>query len=104
MEFIRPGGLGVGGFTLRLSALPVPDTAVPQNPARALWSTERSFRVRWVGAPFMVTDMDLAISQMQYILDRDRLEEMKELPPDLKRKKWLEYWTRRDPSPGTDLV
>jgi GWxTD domain-containing protein len=102
VEFIRPGNLGVGEFTLRMSALPVPDTLTRPRPAGGLASTERTFRVRWVGAPFMVTDIDLAISQMQYILDRDRVEEMKELPPDLKRDAWLVYWKKRDPSPGTD--
>jgi len=102
VEFIRPGNLGVGAFALRLSAYPVPDSAAGSRPAGDLWTTERSIRVRWVGAPFMVTDMDLAISQMQYLVDRDRLEEMMELPPDVKREKWLEYWNRRDPSPGTD--
>ncbi|HLB00932.1 MAG TPA: GWxTD domain-containing protein [Bacteroidota bacterium] len=102
VPFIRPRHLGVGEFTLRLTATPVPDTTGAGQPGSVLRKTERTFRVRWLGAPFMVTDMDLAISQMQYILDRDRIDEMKELPPELKREKWLEYWSRKDPSPGTE--
>jgi len=102
VPFIRPKNLRVGEFTLRISAVPASDTAAPGGRAGDLRSTERSFRVRWVGTPFMVTDIDLAIDQMQYLLDRDQLEQMKELPADEKRAKWLEYWKRRDPSPGTD--
>ncbi len=99
---VRCRDLGVGEFTLRVRVLPVqggtPDGA--QTPELA--ETERTFSVRWIGAPIEVTDIDAAIDQMQYIMEKELLEEMKALSPEVKRDRWIAYWKRKDPSPGTD--
>lgn len=101
---VRSKGLGVGEFTLRVRLIPVrgPSAGSPPGVSVEMAETERTFSVRWIGAPMEVTDIDAAIDQMQYIVEKDLLEEMKELPADRKRERWIGYWARRDPSPGTE--
>ncbi|HLF13985.1 MAG TPA: GWxTD domain-containing protein [Bacteroidota bacterium] len=99
---VRCSPLGVGEFTLRVRVLPVPggNTGGGETPQFA--ETERSFSVRWIGAPIEVTDIDAAIDQMQYIMEKELIEEMKALPPGVKRDRWTAYWKGRDPTPVTD--
>ncbi len=96
---VRSRGLGVGEFTLRVRLTPV--RSAPEGMTE-LAETERTFSVRWIGAPMEVSDIDAAIDQMQYVVDRDVLEEMKSLPAEQKRERWIGYWSHRDPSPGTE--
>ncbi len=101
---LRSRALGVGEFTLRIRLLPVRGAAggLPTGGTVEVAETERTFSVRWIGAPMEVTDIDAAIDQMQYIVEKELLEEMKALPAEQKRERWSGYWARRDPSPGTD--
>jgi GWxTD domain-containing protein len=62
----------------------------------------RTFTVRWSGMPVEVEDIDLAIDQMQYVLDEDAIYEMKEQEPALKREMWLAFWKKRDPTPESE--
>lgn len=100
--------LGVGEFTLRVRVLPVPDAAAGGAASTGLAvstglaETARSFSMRWIGAPMEVSDIDAAIDQMQYIMEKEALEEMKALAPDAKRERWKAFWAKKDPSPGTD--
>jgi GWxTD domain-containing protein len=92
--------LTAGEFTLAIRALPVP---APEGWSDGgLAETERTFTLRWMSAPVEVTDIDLAIDQMQYIMEKDDLEAMKALPAEAKREGWIAYWKRKDPTPGSD--
>jgi GWxTD domain-containing protein len=62
----------------------------------------RQFIVRWRGVPVSITDLDLALDQMQYITDGDKIDEIKKLPPEAKRAAFEEFWKKRDPSPNTE--
>jgi GWxTD domain-containing protein len=97
---VRCGGLGAGQFTLAIRALPVPSPEGWNDAGLA--GTERTFTMRWISAPVEVTDIDVAIDQMQYIIEKEALEQMKALPPEAKRERWIGFWKKKDPSPGTD--
>lgn len=95
--------LGVGEFTLTVRAVPAGGApATDSLEARSLAETERNFSVKWLAAPIEVTDVDAAIDQMQYIVEKEVIDELKELPPTEKRDRWAAYWKKKDPTPGTD--
>ena len=65
-------------------------------------SAARPFVVHWRGIPVTITDLDLAIDEMQYIADKDLIDEMKKAPPDKKRQMFLDFWKKKDPTPSTE--
>ena len=58
--------------------------------------------IRWRAVPVSISDIDLAIDQMIYTCDRDTLTELKKLPADEKRRRFLAYWQRRSPNPASN--
>ncbi len=62
----------------------------------------RPFSVHWRGVPVSITDLDVAIDQLQYITEKDKIDEMKKAPPEQKRDMFREFWKRKDPTPGTE--
>jgi GWxTD domain-containing protein len=75
------------------------------QPAQALEKTAytaRPFLVRWRGVPVSIVDLDQAIEQMQYVLDGDKIDDMKKLPTEEKRIAFQDFWKKRDPTPNTE--
>jgi GWxTD domain-containing protein len=71
-------------------------------PPGGQFTTNRSFVIRWRGLPRGVGDLDLAISQLQYIARESELDSMKEATTiEEKQRLFLDFWKRRDPNPGT---
>jgi GWxTD domain-containing protein len=68
-----------------------------------LASVEKTFTLRWAGMPRSLVNLDAAIDQMQYIAKGGELEDIKSAPTlEEKRKRFLAFWRKRDPTPGTD--
>jgi len=65
-------------------------------------TASRTFAIRWRGLPVSITNLDQAIEQLQYIIDRDRLDEMRKAPPEKKREMFRDFWKKKDPSPTTE--
>ncbi len=65
-------------------------------------SASRSFMIHWRGLPISIVDLDLAIDQLQYMTEKDKIDEMKDSPPEKKRDLFREFWKRRDPTPTTE--
>jgi GWxTD domain-containing protein len=90
-----------GNYVLKLTA--VPNTAYDsdgvKNPEA---KTSRMFIVRWHGMPVSITNLDLAIEQLQYFADKDVLDEMKKAPPEKKKELFDAFWKKRDPTPNTE--
>jgi GWxTD domain-containing protein len=61
----------------------------------------RTFFIKLRGLPLSILDIDRAIDQLLYIADRDLIEEMKKVPPEAKKEKFLAYWKKKDPFPST---
>lgn len=65
-------------------------------------SVSRSFSIRTRGLPATITNLDLAIDQMQYVMERDEIEKLKDASPEEKQKLFFEFWKKRDPTPETE--
>ena len=52
--------------------------------------------------PSTILDLDKSIDQMQYVLDKDHLDEMKDAPENLKREVFQQFWKQKDPTRGTE--
>jgi len=65
--------------------------------------TERNFWVRYAGLPRTAEDMDTAINQLQYIANQDEWKKFKRAADDEKLQVFLDFWEKRDPSPGTEF-
>ncbi len=65
--------------------------------------TERKFWVRYAGLPRTAQDMETAINQLQYIANQDEWKKFKRADDDEKLQVFLDFWDKRDPSPGTEF-
>jgi GWxTD domain-containing protein len=62
----------------------------------------RSFSIRWRGMPVTITNINLAIDQLQYVAEKEEIEEIKKAPAGEKQQRFFEFWKKRDPTPNTD--
>lgn len=62
----------------------------------------KEFRVAWVGLTDFVANLDKAIEQMIYVMSVGDVNRMKKLPPEEKKKAFMDYWKKRDPTPRTE--
>lgn len=65
-------------------------------------STSRTFNVRSTDFPVAIVDPDKAIDQLIYIARESELEYIRSATTEEeKRKRFLEFWSKRDPDPQT---
>ncbi|MFH2003377.1 MAG: GWxTD domain-containing protein [Bacteroidota bacterium] len=62
----------------------------------------RIFKVQWRGIPTSIVDLDAAIEQMVYIMERRDVERLRKLPQSEKQEAFKEIWKKRDPTPNTE--
>lgn len=67
---------------------------------RSHWRVERSFEVEESGPPHGV-EFERLLEPMSYIASSDEIQRLRELPESDQARGWVEFWRRRDPSPGT---
>ena len=64
--------------------------------------TSRTFVVRWSDLPFTITDLNKAIEQMRYVAKESELDSIRAgREPEEKRKRFVEFWKKRDPDAST---
>jgi GWxTD domain-containing protein len=63
--------------------------------------TKANFRVRIKGINFDVGDLDEAVKQLAYIADESDIQAILAESGDAELKKFTEFWTNLDPTPGT---
>jgi GWxTD domain-containing protein len=69
---------------------------------RTLAQAEQVVAATWTGLAEHVSNLDEAISQLQYIAKRRELRRIKEADNHAERlQRFQEFWDRRDPTPGT---
>lgn len=57
---------------------------------------------RWTDIPVSIKDIDVAISQLQYIATSEEMDELRNAKTNAdKEKKFIEFWKKKDPSPAT---
>ena len=92
---IETEGLQVGDYTLTVR-LTTPE-------GQELASVDKGFAVRWMGLDSQIADLDQAIAQLRYVAKDDELRSIRNAAtPEEQRRLFLNFWDRRDPSPGTD--
>ncbi len=64
--------------------------------------TIKEFENAWIDIPFALYDITLAIRLMEYILPAEALSEMQSGSAEEQRRKFLDYWKKRDPTPETE--
>ncbi len=87
-----------GDYLLDVTSSPLPK----RKDSVVYWTTTRPFGLYWHGLPVAITDLDKAIDQMQYITDKNVIDEMKQAPPEKKKAMFEDFWKKRDPSAGTE--
>lgn len=68
--------------------------------SRTLKVKER-FTLRWKDLPDTIYDLEQAIEQVRYIAPGKELKKMQRAEATKKADLFLEFWQKRDPSPGT---
>ena len=87
--------LSMGDYILRVHTLTM-------DGSEELAVSERRFFIRWKGMPRTAKDLEVAIEQLQYIDSAGEVEYIQEGTDDAeKRKRFSEFWQRRDPTPST---
>lgn len=79
-------------FLLKLSAQSGKETA----------EISKDFENAWIDIPFALYDITLSIRLMEYILPPEVLSEMQTGSVEEQRRKFLDYWKKRDPTPNTE--
>ena len=76
---------------------------VSVNQKNSTKSRSLGFRFRNSFMPDSITNIDLALSQMNYILTPDERKELKQLKQSNKENFFKKAWARRDPKPDTKV-
>ena len=63
---------------------------------------ETRFLIHWQGMPVTTTDLEKAIQQLQYIARGKEMKKIKKARPEDQMRAFLDFWKRRDPTPGTE--
>ena len=92
--------LPMGSYFLTIDAVPTNRSLASLKEAKA--TTSRTFTVRSVDLPIAILDLDKAIDQLMYIARESELSYIREATdPEEKRRRFLEFWSKRDPDPQT---
>ncbi len=65
-------------------------------------TAEKIIQIRWIGMSNMIDNLDLAIEQIKYIAGSNILKKMKKADEKEKKDLFLDFWNKKDPTPGTD--
>ena len=91
---VETGGLQVGEYTLTVRLEDARGEVVAE--------AERPFAVRWMGLDAQIADLDAAIAQLRYVAKDREIRALRSAPTyDEKVRLFQEFWSRRDPTPGT---
>lgn len=91
---VETEALQVGDYTLTVRL------ATPEG--ETLAETDKPFAVRWMGLDSQIADLEQAIAQLRYVADESEFQAIRNAPtPEEQRRLFLNFWDRRDPSPGT---
>lgn len=90
-----------GDYLLQIKGVINESNRSVEETERAAFSS-RTFIIRWRGVPVSVFDLDEAIEQLQYLLDRKKVDDMKNTSPEKKRELFQEFWKKKDPTQKTE--
>lgn len=91
----------MGEYTSEITVHPL-GLEVERNLKEITVSASKEFVVFWRSAPFSGIELEEAIDPLIYIIEREKLDEIKNAPIEKKKGMFHEFWKKRDPSPDTD--
>jgi GWxTD domain-containing protein len=100
IQSVSSSKLAVGDYIIDMIITPV--DKVGTLISNCTVSISRTFTIRWRGQPVTITELDLAIDQLQYITDKDQIDEMKNAQPEKKGELFREFWKEKDPTPNSE--
>lgn len=63
----------------------------------------KQYLSRWFDIPSSLLNLDVAIDNLKFILEPDRIRDMRRGNAEEKERKFREFWAGRDPTPDTDF-
>ncbi len=64
-------------------------------------TAEKIIQIRWVGMSNMIENLDGAVEQLKYIASMSVIKKMRKADQEEKKRLFLEFWEKKDPTPGT---
>ena len=97
---INSNSLPMGRYSVGMQAT---GHGVARGAAKATPVVTHPFIIQWKGIPATIEDLDAAINQLIYIAETKELDSIKSAPnADEKKKRFREFWKKRDPTPNTE--
>jgi GWxTD domain-containing protein len=97
---IDSSGLHMGTYFIAIEVHAMTDSSGQAVAIKG--TTSRTFSIRTSDFPIAIVDLDKAVEQLIYIARESELEYIRSAPnEDDKRKRFLEFWSKRDPDPQT---
>jgi GWxTD domain-containing protein len=62
---------------------------------------KQHFSIRWIGMPFSLRSLPVAISAMEYLLPEEEFRHLKSADAESQKKQFSAFWRKRDNTPGT---
>lgn len=62
---------------------------------------KQNFSIRWIGMPFSLRTLPVAVSAMEYLLPEDEFRQLRSADAETQKRKISAYWKKRDTTPGT---
>ena len=98
---VKNSTMVAGEYLIDVTVIPLHQPqGVPKENMKA--SGSRPFVVRWRGMPISIVDLDLAIDELQYMADKEKIDEMKDAAPEKKRELFQKFWKQHDLTPNTE--
>jgi GWxTD domain-containing protein len=111
-RFLQPVSRGTNQIFVKINSasLPMGTYAIGLQAAGkasgkqyAASTVSRTFAVRWSGIPAAIEDLNVAIDQLVYAAEPKELDHIKGGSTlEERRRRFQEFWKKRDPTPGTD--
>ena len=100
--FLKVDSTGLRMGTYYLSVVGAGTIKTGSEPLVVKGSTSRTFNLRSTDLPVAILDLNKAIEQLNYIARESEMEYIQAATTEEeKRKRFLEFWAKRDPDPQT---
>ena len=95
IDTTKDASIGLGKYILNVTVF--------NSTKESKVSTDKIFLSRWVGVPFVINDLDKAISELTYIATPSELGYIKDTSDQKEKiKRYLNFWKKKDPTPNTE--
>ena len=65
--------------------------------------SQKTYQSHWVDMPTSLLSVDVALKMLRFIIDEDKVDEMRKGSRAERRKAFEKFWTPKDPTPDTEF-